>query len=99
MDEIDIIALFGMDDGEHERNNAIRVLIDELMEPLLELEELRARQRYGKARNENYYENIIPQYDDLLFKEHFRMSRAACEVIYITFYQTINYGINFDRSN
>lgn len=77
-------ALFAefMDGGENERNNILNFMLNELMEPLPELDELEVRQRGQKARNQNYYEVIIPQYDDILFKEHFRMSRATFEVYY-----------------
>jgi len=44
-------------------------MLNELMEPLLELDELEVRQHSKRSRNLNYYEIIVPQYDD--FKEHF----------------------------
>lgn len=86
MDDLDIIALFAMDDGENDRNNALHFMLDDFMEPLPELDELEIGQRGERARNQNYYEIIIPQYDDLLFKEHFRMSRATFEVHFIILY-------------
>lgn len=93
MDDLDeIIDLFAIDDGENDQINALHIILNELMEPLPELDELEVRQRGEKARNQNYYEIIVPQYDDLLFKEHFRMSRATFEVHYSTFYETISKG-------
>lgn len=88
MDDLDIIALFAMDDGENERNNALRLMFDDVMEPLPELDDLEVRERGERARNQNYYEIIIPQYDNLLFKEHFRMSRATFEVYYSISYES-----------
>jgi len=55
--------------------------LNELIELLLELDELEVRQRGEKPRNRNYYEIIVPEYDDLLFKKHFRMSRVIFEII------------------
>jgi len=84
MDDLDPIAiLFAMDDGddgddgENDRNNVLRLILDEFMEPLPELDELEVRQRGDRARNQNYYEITILQYDDILFKKHFRMSRVT----------------------
>lgn len=82
MDNLDAILLFAMDDGENDRNNALRLMLHEFIEPLPELDELEVRQRNERVRNRNYYEIIVPQYDDFLFKEHFRMSRATFEVRY-----------------
>lgn len=39
-------------------------------------------------RNERYYEETIPRYDDISFLEHFRMSRRTFEVR--TFYAIRN---------
>lgn len=36
-----------------------------------------------RQKNENYYERIVPLYNNDLFKEHFRMSRAVVQVLYI----------------
>lgn len=94
MDDVNIIALFAMDDGENDRNNVLRLMLNEFMESLPELDELEVRQRGERVRNQNYYEIIVPQYDDLLFKEHFRMSRATFEVCYSTFYESKNYRKN-----
>ncbi|KAK5648096.1 hypothetical protein RI129_002988 [Pyrocoelia pectoralis] len=79
MDDFDIIALFGMDDGVNEQNNALGLMLNDIMEPLPELDDLEVRERGERARNQNYYETIVPQYDNFLFKEHFRMSRATFE--------------------
>jgi len=90
MDDLDIIDIFAMDDGENDRNNALRLMLDEIMEPLPELDDLEVMQRDQRATNQNYYEIIVPQHNNLLFKEHFRMSRATFEVHYSTFYKTAN---------
>jgi len=99
MDDLDDIAvLFAMDDGddgddgENNRNNALRLILDEFMEP--ELDELEVRQRGDKTRNQNYYEITIPQYDDILFKEHFRMSRATFEVYFMKLQTRIKINSN-----
>lgn len=41
---------------------------------------LRIENRPRKVRNENYFENIVPEYSDVQFFEHFRMSRETAEV-------------------
>lgn len=33
------------------------------------------------VRNQNYFEQTIPQYTDFQFREHFRMSRATFQVL------------------
>jgi len=44
MDDLDIIDIFVMDDGENDRNNALRLMLDEIMEPLPELNDLEVMQ-------------------------------------------------------
>lgn len=41
---------------------------------------LRIENRPRRVRNENYFENIVPNYSDIQFFEHFRMSRETAEV-------------------
>jgi len=95
MDDLDDIAiLFAMDDGDNGRNNALRLILDEFMEPLPELDELEVRRRGDRARNQNYYEITIPQYDDILFKEYFRMSRATFEVYFMKLQTRIKINSN-----
>lgn len=78
MENLDIVALLE-DDGHNDRINVLHLMLNELVEPLPELDELEVRQRDERPRNRNYYEIIVPQYDVVLFKEHFRMSRATFE--------------------
>jgi len=80
MNNLDIIALLEDDGYNNQMNNMFHFILNELMEPLPELNELEVGQRGERPRNQNYYEVIIPQYDDMLFKDHFRMSRATFEV-------------------
>lgn len=93
MDDLDIIALFATDDGENERNNALRLILDDVMELLPEPDDLKVRERGERARNQNYYEIIVPQYDNILFKEHFRMSRATFEVYIIVYFMKVEFLI------
>lgn len=73
--EIDNAVLFlALDNGLN--MDLIRLIAEEVIRPLpndLQRDEQR-------ARNENYYEETIPQYTNDLFIEHFRMSRASFEV-------------------
>lgn len=79
MNNLNIIALLE-DDGHNVQMNVLHLMLNDLMDPLPELNELEVGQRGERARNRNYYETIVPQYNDVLFKEHFRMSRATFEV-------------------
>lgn len=64
-----------VDDGAINFNLILNV-VEELVEPIPD--EINERQLV--IRNRNYYENIIPLYNDVQFKEHFRMSRASFAV-------------------
>lgn len=37
-------------------------------------------ERVVRVRNDNYFEGVIPQYTDVSFKQHFRMSRDTVDV-------------------
>ncbi|CAG9832264.1 unnamed protein product [Diabrotica balteata] len=74
MDNILPLLLF---DNEQEMIlGAVNAVLD-LAEPLDDVFPL---ERNNVTRNMNYVENIVPQYTDLQFREHFRMSRVTFEV-------------------
>jgi len=58
--------------------NIIAHAIEDLQEPLPH--DYNVRRRGIREKNRNYYEEIIPAYNDYGFKEHFRMSARAIEV-------------------
>lgn len=65
----------GFDGGENVVAN--NVIIDIILNPNEDLEII---QRNERPRNTRYYEDIIPIYTDLQFKEHFRMTRGTFQV-------------------
>jgi len=68
MENLYIVALFE-DDDHNDQINMLHLMLNELMKP--ELDKLEVRQHSKRPRNFNYYEIIVPQYDNVLFKEHF----------------------------
>ncbi|XP_066590573.1 putative nuclease HARBI1 [Prorops nasuta] len=69
--------------------NLIKILIDDLQEPL----RFEGKNREAVQKNENYVEKIIPLYSNNLFKDHFRISRPSFEKL-------INYiGNNMENPN
>lgn len=75
MDMDNVILFAALDNGLN--MNLIRLIAEDVGRPLPNYLDV---QREPKARNENYYEETIPRYTNDLFIEHFRMSRASCEV-------------------
>ncbi|KAK4872953.1 hypothetical protein RN001_014982 [Aquatica leii] len=76
---MDVVELF-LEGGDHDLN-LILGAVEALAEPL-QIVDVQAEERRLVVRNQSYYEDIIPQYDDILFQEHFRMSREIFEVSY-----------------
>lgn len=66
MNNLNIIALLE-DDGHNVQMNVLHLMLNDLMDPLPELNELEVGQRGERARNHNYYETIVPQYNNVLF--------------------------------
>lgn len=73
-----ILAL--LDDGDiiDMNRNIIAHAIEDLQEPLPH--DYNVRRRGIREKNRNYYEEIIPAYNNYVFKEHFRMSARTIEV-------------------
>lgn len=69
------MALLNDDDVNR---NILEYLIQEIHEELLH--DFRIQRRGIREKNRNYYEQIIPLYNNLVFKEHFRMSIRSIEV-------------------
>lgn len=68
----------------HPVNNLLVGGILDLVEPQPDADvDLRVGEREEVPRNENFYEETIPQYLGDLFIQHFRMSRAHVDVIFI----------------
>lgn len=57
--------------------NLVGNIINDLARPL---PLLIIEQRQIKLRNEDYFEEIVPNYNDTQFFEHFRMPRGSAEV-------------------
>ncbi|KAF5281913.1 hypothetical protein FQR65_LT14439 [Abscondita terminalis] len=77
--------------------NLIGNIAENLVQPL---NYLQIQESAIKARDENYYEDVIPRYTDTQFKEHFRMTREAFEVLLNTLGQQIgnvNYRIPLQK--
>lgn len=72
-----LILLALLDDNIIERNIIEYLVEDVVQDQLLNNFDVR---RGVRKKNEDYYERIVPLYNNDLFKEHFRMSRAAVEV-------------------
>lgn len=77
--DINNLYLILLDDNIVERNNVIRYIIEEVQEQV-PINDFDIEERGVRKKNENYFEEIVPLYTELLFKEHFRMSRAAIDV-------------------
>lgn len=60
--------------------NVVLGVVEMLLQPI-QIVDNDVQQRREIPRNENYFETVIPRYDDISFREHFRMSREAFEVI------------------
>jgi len=71
------VILLAALDNELNSMDLIRLIAEDVGRPLPNYLDV---QREPKARNEYYYEETIPRYTNDLFIEHFRMSRASCEV-------------------
>lgn len=71
------MLLFMMDE-DFDLNNIVNNVVQDLGHPLPNIEN--NGRRNVRPRNENYYEVTIPQYTDIQFLEHFRMSRGTFEV-------------------
>lgn len=67
-----------MDDDLDIINNIVNVIIEELNHELDY--QVPIRRRNERPRNQDYFEITIPRYTDILFIEHFRMSRRTFEV-------------------
>jgi len=65
-------------DEDLDLNNIVNNVIEDLGHPLPNIEN--DERRNVRPRNENYFEVTIPQYTDIQFLEHFRMSRGTFEV-------------------
>jgi len=74
---MDPLLLFIMDEDLDLNNIVNNIVIEDLGHPLPYIED---RRRNVRPRNENYYELTIPQYTDIQFMEHFRMSRRTFQV-------------------
>jgi len=70
-----ILALYNDDDLI---GNIVGHLVEELQEQLPY--DFDIQRRGIRVKNRNYYEEIIPLYNDVVFKEHFRMSARAIQV-------------------
>lgn len=77
--DINNLYLILLDDNIVERNNVIRYIIEEVQEQV-PINDFDIEERGVRKKNENYFEEIVPLYTELLFKEHFRMSRTAIDV-------------------
>lgn len=77
--DINNLYLILLNDNIVERNNVIRYIIEEVQEQV-PINDFDIEERGVRKKNENYFEEIVPLYTELLFKEHFRMSRAAIDV-------------------
>lgn len=77
--DINNLYLILLDDNIVERNNVIRYIIEEVQKQV-PINDFDIEERGVRKKNENYFEEIVPLYTELLFKEHFRMSRAAIDV-------------------
>lgn len=64
-------------------------IIDNVMDNNGGMDLFEWQERPKKARNKDYYEVVVPQYSDDLFKEHFRMSRGTCDISYIEMYEKL----------
>lgn len=73
------ILLVAADDGPN--MNVVGVAMENLIYPLEDMEN-EPEDRELRTRNKQFFEITIPLYTDELFKEHFRMSREAFQVIY-----------------
>lgn len=76
MNNLDVIALFDMNDDENDRNNALHLMLYEFT--ISRAGWIRSKATWRKGQN--YYEIIVSQYDNLLFKERFKMSRATFKI-------------------
>lgn len=74
---MDPILLFLMDEGL-DLNDIVNNVVEDLGHPIPHIEN--ENRRNVRPRNENYYEATVPQYTDIHFEEHFRMSRRTFEV-------------------
>ncbi|XP_011149399.1 putative nuclease HARBI1 [Harpegnathos saltator] len=54
MNDLDIIALFAVDDGKNDLNNALRVILNEMIEPLPKLDELQVQQLWILAKPKSF---------------------------------------------
>jgi hypothetical protein len=75
---MDPLLIIAIDEGL-DLNNIVHHVIEDLGHPIPYIEDRRLNER---PRNENYYEVTIPQYTDIQFMEHFRISRRL-RYIYI----------------
>lgn len=66
---------FFVDDGVD--MNAVMNVADNLGRPLPMLQ---IENREERVRNANYFETVVPNYTDIQFYEHFRMSRGTADV-------------------
>lgn len=73
---MDPLLLFIIMDEDLDLNNIVNNVVEDLGHPI----PIEDGRRNVKPRNENYFELIIPQYTDIQFIEHFRMSRRTFEV-------------------
>ncbi|XP_012270290.1 protein ANTAGONIST OF LIKE HETEROCHROMATIN PROTEIN 1 [Orussus abietinus] len=81
MDVQDLLLLFiGSDDvPANPMIRHVEQIINELVDPIPDILNVRGYKRTLKERNNEYFETTIPSYTDIQFKEHFRMTRVACE--------------------
>ncbi|XP_032671800.1 putative nuclease HARBI1 [Odontomachus brunneus] len=80
MDRYNAIILALLEDDIVHRN-VVGYLAEELQEQLPN--GFHIQERGVRNKNRNYYEVIIPLYNDIVFKEHFRMSTRAIEELAI----------------
>jgi len=72
---MDPLLLFIMNEDLDLNNIVNNIMIEDLGHPIPYIED-----RRRNVSNENYYELTIPQYTDIQFIDHFRMSRRTFQI-------------------